>query len=123
VKIKKANHKNTLTFKFSTSSVSKFFSSWCAYGYSGLECKRSKPRAIVKFDANLVINSKATGMGSANKGIAKWIDEKSEPFVCLALKPSPQKHRLEKIKHTFDLTLCDNLFDILITQLVHHPLS
>jgi hypothetical protein len=67
VKIKKANHKNTLTFKFSTSSVSKFFSSWCAYGYSGLECKRSKPRAIVKFDANIVINSKATGMGSAKK--------------------------------------------------------
>jgi vacuolar-type H+-ATPase subunit C/Vma6 len=32
----------------------------------------------------------------------------------LALKPSPQKHRLEKIKYTFDLNLCDNLFDILL---------
>jgi hypothetical protein len=73
-----------------------------------------KAETIVKFDANLVINSKATGMGSAKKGIAKWIDEKSEPFVCLALNPSPQKHRLEKIKCTFDLTLCDNLFDIML---------
>jgi hypothetical protein len=114
VKIKKVGHKNTLTFKFSTSSLSKFFSSWCAYGYSGLQCKRSRPRAIVKSDANIVINSKVSGLGSAKKGIAEWIGKKSEPFVCLALKPSPQMHRLEKIKYTFDLTLCDNLFDILL---------
>jgi hypothetical protein len=53
-------------------------------------------------------------MRSAKKGIAEWVDEKSEPFVCLALKPSPQKYRLEKIKYKFDLTLCDNLFDILL---------
>jgi hypothetical protein len=39
---------------------------------------------------------------------------KSEPFICLALKPSPQKHRLEKIKCTFDLALCNELFDILL---------
>jgi hypothetical protein len=71
VKIKKADHKNTLTFKFSTLSLSKFFSSWCAFGYFGLKCKRSKPRAIVKSDANIVINSKASGVGSAKKGIAE----------------------------------------------------
>jgi hypothetical protein len=39
VKIKKADHKNTLTFKFSTSSLSKFVSSWCTYGYSGLKVR------------------------------------------------------------------------------------
>ena len=50
------------------------------------------------------------------KGIAEWINEKSEPFVCSALKPSPQKRRLEKIKYTFDLTLCDDLFDILLEK-------
>jgi hypothetical protein len=61
-----------------------------------------------------VINSKASGMRSAKKGIAEWVNEKSEPFIFLALKPSPQKHELEKIKYTFDLTLCDNLFDILL---------
>jgi hypothetical protein len=114
VKIKKVDHKNTLTFKFSTSSLSKFFSSWCAYGYSGLKSKKQKLRAIVKSDANTVINSTGSGMRSAKKGIAEWVNEKSEPFIFLALKPSPQKHELEKVKYTFDLTLCDNLFDILL---------
>jgi hypothetical protein len=65
-------------------------------------------------DANIVIKSKASSMRSAKKGMVEWVDEKSEPFVCLALKSSPQKHRLGKIKYTFDLTLCDNLFDILL---------
>jgi hypothetical protein len=96
VKIKKADHKNTLTFKFSKLSLSKFFSSWCTYGYSRFKSKKSKSRDIVKFDAHIVTNFKASGMRSAKKGIAKWVDEKSERFVCLALKPSPQKHRLEK---------------------------
>jgi hypothetical protein len=114
VKIKKADHKNNLTFKFSKLSLSKFFSSWCTYGYSGFKSKKSKSRAIVKSDAHIVTNFKASGMRSAKKGIAEWVDEKSEPFVCLALKPSPQKYRLEKIKYKFDLTLCDNLFDILL---------
>jgi hypothetical protein len=40
VKIKKVDHKNALTFKFFTSSLSKFFYSWCTYGYSGLKSKR-----------------------------------------------------------------------------------
>jgi hypothetical protein len=114
LKLKRLIIKKTLTFKFSTSSLSKFFSSWCTYGYSGFKSKKSKSRAIVKSDAHIVTNFKASGKRSAKKGIAEWVDEKSEPLVCLALKPSPQKHRLEKIKYTFDLTLCDNLFDILL---------
>jgi len=68
----------------------------------------------VKSDDDIVISSKASDMRSIKKGIAKWIDEKSEPFVCSALKPSPQEHRLEKIKYTLDLTLYDDLFDILL---------
>ena len=70
----------------------------------------------MKSDDNVVISSKASDMRSTRKGIAEWINEKSEPFVCSALKPSPQRHRLEKIKYTFDLTLCDELFDILLEQ-------
>jgi hypothetical protein len=27
------------------------------------------------------------------KGVAEWIDNKSDPLVCLALKPTPQKNR------------------------------
>jgi hypothetical protein len=40
VKLKKVDHKNTLTFKFSTSSLSKLLFTWCAYGYSGLKSKK-----------------------------------------------------------------------------------
>jgi hypothetical protein len=127
VKIKKADHKNTLTFKFSTSSLSKFFSSWSAYGYSRLKSKKSKYRAIVKSDANIVTNFKASGMRSAKKGIDQWVNEKSESFVHLALKPSPQKHGSEKIKYTFDFAVCDNLFDILLEnnfiKIVDHKVS
>ena len=66
----------------------------------------------MKSDGDIVVCSKALDMRSTKKGIAEWINEKSEPFICSALKPSPQKHRLEKIKYTFDLTLYDDLFDI-----------
>ena len=58
----------------------------------------------MKSDDDIVTSSKTSDVRSARKGIAEWIDEKSGPFVCLALKPSPQKHQLEKIKYTFDLT-------------------
>ena len=77
----------------------------------------------MKSDNNIVTNSKASDMRSTRKGIAKWINEKSEPFVCSALRPSPQKHRLEKIKYTFDLTLCDELFDILLEKNLIKPLD
>ena len=70
----------------------------------------------MKSDYDIVISSKASDMRSTRKGIAGWIDDKYEPFICSALKPSPQKHRLERIKYTFDLTLCDELFDILLEK-------
>jgi hypothetical protein len=38
------------------------------------------------------------------KAVAKWIDNKSDPFVCLALKPTPQKNQLNKLKYSFDFT-------------------
>ena len=63
-----------------------------------------------------MISSKASDMRSTKKDIAKWINEESEMFVRSALKPSPQKRWLEKIKYTFDLTLCDELFDVLLEQ-------
>jgi hypothetical protein len=48
------------------------------------------------------------------KGMAEWIDNKYDPFVCLALKPTLQKNRLKKSKYTFDFTFCDHVFDILL---------
>ena len=74
-------------------------------------------------DDDVVISSKASDRRSTRKGIAEWINEESEQFICSALKPSPQKHRLEKIKYTFDLTLCDDLFDILLEKNFIKPLD
>jgi hypothetical protein len=51
---------------------------------------------------------------SSCKGVAEWIDVKSDPFVCLVLKSTPQKNRLKKSKYTFFFTFCDNIFDILL---------
>jgi hypothetical protein len=113
VKIRKADNSNILAFRLAPSSLPKFFSTWYTCDHSGLKNKKPKLRSFVKADASLVVNSTVSGMKSTKKGIAKWI-EKSEPFVCFALKPSPQKHRLEKMKYTFDLTLCNCLFDILL---------
>jgi hypothetical protein len=48
------------------------------------------------------------------KGVAEWIDNKYDPFVCLALKPTSQKNRLKKSKYTFNFTFCDHVFDILL---------
>ena len=81
-----------------------------------MKSKKPNPNGIVKSDDDIVISSKTLDMRSTRKGIAEWINEKSEPFVCSALRPSPQKRRLEKIKYTFDLTLCDELFDILLEK-------
>ena len=48
------------------------------------------------------------------KSVVEWIDVKSDPFVCLALKPTPQKNRLRKSKYTFDFIFCVHVFDILL---------
>jgi hypothetical protein len=46
--------------------------------------------------------------------VAEWIDNKFDPFVCLSLKPTPQKNQLKKLKYIFDFTFCDHVFDILL---------
>jgi hypothetical protein len=48
------------------------------------------------------------------KGVAEWIDNKIDPFVCLALKLTPKKNQPKKSKYTFDFTFCDHVFDILL---------
>jgi hypothetical protein len=58
--------------------------------------------------------SKLRLLKSSYKGVAEWVDVKSDSFICLALKPTPQKSRLRKLKYTFDFTFCDHVFDILL---------
>jgi hypothetical protein len=66
---------------------------------------------VEEADASTMVNFKTS---DKIKYIAEWIDEKSKPLICLTLKPSPQKNRLKKMKYTFDMTLCDHIFDILL---------
>ena len=58
--------------------------------------------------------SKSKLRKSSCKVVAEWVDNKSDPFVCLALKPTPQKNRLEKLNYSVDFTFCDHVFDILL---------
>jgi hypothetical protein len=51
---------------------------------------------------------------SSYKGVTEWVDVKSDPFICLALKLTPQKSQLRKSKYTFDFAFCDHVFDILL---------
>jgi hypothetical protein len=53
------------------------------------------------------------------KGVVEWVDVKSDPFVCLTLKPTPQKNRLKKSKYTFDFTFCNHVFDVLLKNNCH----
>ena len=48
------------------------------------------------------------------KFIAEWGDSKSEPFVCLPLKPFSQQDRLENKKFTFNSSMCDQIFELLL---------
>jgi hypothetical protein len=79
-------------------------------------------------NANSVSLSKLRLLKSSYKGVAEWVDVKSDPFICLALKPTPQKSRLRKSKYTFDFTFvimflifCSRiiLLESLITILCH----
>jgi hypothetical protein len=65
-------------------------------------------------DANVEITSKVSGPKDPSKGMTEWIGQKFEPFVCSALKPFILNNRLNKIKYTFDLTLCDDIFEVLL---------
>jgi hypothetical protein len=58
--------------------------------------------------------SKLRLLKSSYKGVAEWVDVKFDPFICLALKPTPQKSQLRKSKYTFDFTFCDHVFNILL---------
>jgi hypothetical protein len=58
--------------------------------------------------------SKLRLLKSCYKGVVEWVDVKSDPFVCLALKSTSQKNQLRKSKYTFDFTFCDHVFDTLL---------
>ena len=105
---------NSKVFKFSISSLPKFMSTWFAYDQSIIRSTKLKLENINEVDANIVDSSKSMDKGNISNYVAEWVDGKSEPFVCLALKPSPQTCQLKEKKYTFDWTMCDHIFDNLL---------
>ena len=69
---------------------------------------------IAHVDVDFMIDSKTSGMRGNSKGVAEWIDVESDPFICLDLRPTPQKSRLKKLKYTLDFIFYDHVFDILL---------
>jgi hypothetical protein len=111
VKIRKTDSSNILAFKFSPSLLQKILSTWIACGHFGIKARKSKVKSNLMVDANVVITSKVS---DPSKGMVEWIDQESKPFDCISLKSFTPKNQLKKIKYTFDLTLCDDIFDILL---------
>jgi hypothetical protein len=48
--------------------------------------------------------------------VAEWIDVNSAPFVCSALYLVTQNKRHNKIRYTFDISNCNEIFDILVLE-------
>jgi hypothetical protein len=82
---------NNKVFKFSISSLPKFMSAWFAYDQSRARGTKLKLENINEVDATIVDSSKSSDMGNLSNCVAEWVDSKSEPFVCLALKLPTQK--------------------------------
>jgi hypothetical protein len=94
-------------------------STWIACGHFGIKTRKSKVKSNLIINANVVITSKASDSKDSSKCMAEWIDQNFEPFnFCLALKSFRSKNRLKKIKYTFYLMLCDDIFDILLEHSV-----
>jgi hypothetical protein len=52
----------------------------------------------------------------SSRCVAEWVDVDSVPFVCSALNPVVQNNRQNKIRYTFDISNCDEIFDILVLE-------
>jgi hypothetical protein len=72
---------------------------------------------IKKTDIQMIEhNLKISVKEHKKKCVAEWVDIKFVSFVCSALKPSPQKNRLRNKRYTFDMSRCDQNFDILVQE-------
>jgi hypothetical protein len=82
---------------------------------AGMQIRKSE--IIKKTDIKMIEhNLKISVKEHKSKSVAEWVDIKSAPFVCSALKPSTQKYQLTKKRYTFDMSMCDHFFDILLQE-------
>jgi hypothetical protein len=48
--------------------------------------------------------------------VGECVDADSTPFICSALYPVAQNNRKNKIRYIFDISNCDEIFDILVLE-------
>jgi hypothetical protein len=71
-------------------------------------------------EENHIVSSLDNDSGSASEEdidlcVAEWVQvPKSNPIACSAPKPTPAKR--EEIKYTFDVSKCDEIFDVLLQR-------
>ena len=77
-----------------------------------------KPRfnSFEKTDAIMISYQKTSDIECKTHCIAEWGDSKSEPFVCLPPKPFSHQDRLKNKKFTFNSSMCDQIFNLLLTN-------
>jgi hypothetical protein len=51
-----------------------------------------------------------------SRSVIKWVDVDSAPFICLALNPVVQINWQNKIRYTFEISNCDEIFDSLLLE-------
>jgi predicted nucleic acid-binding protein len=54
--------------------------------------KRLRLKSIANTNVDMVIHHKISSKKNKCEAIIEWMNEKSKPFVSLALKPAPQKN-------------------------------
>jgi hypothetical protein len=57
-----------------------------------------------------------TILDKTSRCVAEWVDVDSASFVCSALNLVVQINQQNKIRHTFDISNCDEIFDILVLE-------
>jgi hypothetical protein len=70
----------------------------------------------VKEINNAIEKSIFTISDKPSRCVAEWVDADSAPFVCSALNPVVHNNRQNKIRYTFDISNCDEIFDILVLE-------
>jgi hypothetical protein len=48
--------------------------------------------------------------------VAEWVDADSETFICSTLNPVVQNNQKNKIRYTYDISNCDEIFDISVLE-------
>jgi hypothetical protein len=68
-------------------------------------------------ETNIAIEkSVSTISDKPSRCVAEWVDADSVPFICSALNPVVQNNGQNKIRYTFEISNCDEIFYILVLE-------